>query len=173
MSVRTTISLPDELKVQMDAVEEPVNWSGEAAKCFQKLLGEIAAKKKAKDMSDVVARLKASKITFEEGRQKIGFKAGRLWAEEKASYNELCRAVDFFSQHLSSWGQNWAEGEAAIHAAYAIDEDSLVDEPCWAHAESIWGDWIGVESEFYEDDSFVKGFLEGAKAVLEAVEPCL
>lgn len=78
MATRTTISLPDDLKARMDEVDQPVNWSAEAAKCFEKLLGEIAARKPKKDMSDIIARLKASKLEGEDESYKLGKKPGEF-----------------------------------------------------------------------------------------------
>ena len=119
MSVRTTISLPDELKARMDAVGEPVNWSAEAAKCFERLLGEIAARKKEKDMSDVIARLKASKIENDDEVNAAGFEAGRYWAKNIASYAQLRRA-----SNMSTDSKIWSfQGDAyglPVHIACEI-----------------------------------------------------
>lgn len=39
--VRMTISVPKDLKKQMDAVKEPVNWSAEASRAFREKLVEL------------------------------------------------------------------------------------------------------------------------------------
>jgi len=165
MSVRTTISLPDELKARMDAVEEPVNWSAEAAKCFEKLLGALAAKKQEKDMSDVIARLKASKMESEDQETTHGFEVGRQWAESQASYAELKRAARFLDG--VAWGMPWDAYGPGVHAGCAIlgeDPDRQVGEEFWER--------VGIESAdmLYGDDAFVRGFLEGAESVWDAVQ---
>ena len=59
---RMNISVPDNLKDHMDGAEESVNWSKVASRAFEIELGEIAKRKKVKDMNSVVQRLKASKL---------------------------------------------------------------------------------------------------------------
>jgi len=165
MSVRTTISLPDELKARMDAVEEPVNWSAEAAKCFEQLLGTLAAKKREKNMSDVIARLRASKIESDDKEERFAFEAGASWATDEASYAELKRAVRFLE--ANSEGGYWDAYGLPVYAACAIlgeEDDRDVGQRFWEQ--------IGIEliQEHYEDDSFVMGFLEGAKSIWDKVE---
>src|SRR4051794_7369221 len=93
---RTTISIPQDLKEQMDAVKDQVNWSAVAARAFQAKLFEIQARK-AKSMSkeDVVKRLRA--LQEQEGEEEYaeGKQAGREWAERQAKPRELRRLADY------------------------------------------------------------------------------
>lgn len=166
MSVRTTISLPDELKARMDALDMQVNWSAEAAKCFERLLGAVAATKQEKSMSDVIARLKASKIASEDEASPILYNAGRQWAESTASYPELRRAARMHADD-EKWGGQYGAPGAPIYIACEI-MDVEVDR---RDGESFW-EQAGVKllDEYYEDDTLMRKFLEGAASVWREVE---
>jgi hypothetical protein len=49
-SFRTTITVPADLKLRMDAVKEEINWSALAASAFEAKLAEIAKKMEKKKM---------------------------------------------------------------------------------------------------------------------------
>jgi hypothetical protein len=53
-SFRTTITVPQDLKERMDAVQVDVNWSAVAARAFEEKLVEIASKKEKREMSDFI-----------------------------------------------------------------------------------------------------------------------
>src|SRR5262249_23608495 len=80
--VRTTISLPPDLKSRMDAVKESVNWSGVAAAAFEAKLKELAARKEPENMEDVVKRLRAAAELEANEEYQAGFEAGQAWAKE-------------------------------------------------------------------------------------------
>ena len=54
---RMTISIPKELKKQMDAIEEPVNWSAVATASFRAKLVEMAATEKKQTMQDLIQQM--------------------------------------------------------------------------------------------------------------------
>lgn len=166
MSVRTTISLPDELKARMDALDMQVNWSAEAAKCFEKLLGAVAAKKQEKSMNDVIARLKASKIESEDEDSRLLYNAGRQWAESTASYPELRRAARMHEDD-ERWGGRYDAYGAPVYIACEImdvDADRNEGEAFWENAG------VKLLDEYYEDDNLIRKFLEGAASVWHEVE---
>lgn len=177
MSVRTTISLPDDLKARMDAVQEPVNWSAEAAKCFERLLGEIASRKKEKDMSDVIARLRASKRDAEDDHYRLGYDAGKRWAEHHATYTQLERAANF---DVETFGGEWLAPWSGAHwVAFEIlraDIGNESNEDLERLALDLWSnalleddeDWIWKTLD-EGGDTILTGFIEGAGAVFAAV----
>lgn len=172
MSVRTTISLPDELKARMDALNEPVNWSAEAAKCFEKLLGEIASRKQEKDLSDIIARLRATKMESEEKASKIAHDAGVYWATHHATYQELERAVNYDRSVIGDcqWngpyrGCDWI---AFILLGVEDDEDRLsfeLSDEFWQLA-GIKG---GADAVDEMGDGFLYDFFEGAEEIWDKV----
>src|SRR5438105_13519710 len=103
--VRTTISLSRDLKKRMDAVKNPPNWSAVAARAFEAELAEIAARKETKDMTDVIQRLLASKLDTENKNYKKGHIAGRRWAENTATAEQLTRLEEFEDKLGSDWYQ--------------------------------------------------------------------
>ena len=87
--VRTTISIPQDIKDQMDTVKEQANWSAVATGAFEEKLGQIAAQKIEKSMEDVIQRLRASKRETETRYTNEGLKAGKEWAINDASWSSL------------------------------------------------------------------------------------
>ncbi|MBK8639835.1 MAG: hypothetical protein IPN92_16750 [Chromatiaceae bacterium] len=170
MATRTTISLPDDLKARMDEVDQPVNWSAEAAKCFEKLLGEIAARKPKKDMSDIIARLKASKLEGEDESYKLGEKAGRVWAEHVASYHELERADPFIKDKFVEHAFDDAR-LLALELQGVVIEDTNYDE-IMEKSERFWERAVpgGLQAVVSMGDKFPEGFIDGASAVWYEVE---
>lgn len=176
MAVRTTISLPDGLKERMDATTENINWSAEAAKCFERLLGELAARKQEKDMNDVIARLKATRFQEEDEDRKAGFIAGQQWAENSASYAELKRAAEFdFSEFdlEANWNAPWNGLDWIAFTICNVDPDQH-DDPDDA-SEVFWAQVLGVDNGSARraaeklEESFLEGFFEGAESVWVAV----
>src|SRR5947207_11274298 len=89
---RTTISLPDDLKAEMDKAAADANWSAIAADAFRSELNQIKARnaaRKGKPMQAAIERLKASKQKYEEEATGRGHGAGIKWARDEADYGEL------------------------------------------------------------------------------------
>lgn len=99
---RTTISVPRDVKRRMDAVKEPVNWSGIACRAFGEKLTEIATTKEEKTMADVIQRLRASKpdAIYQQGQAD-----GRRWASEQAEHDDLLRLEQLYDQKRA--GRDW------------------------------------------------------------------
>ena len=150
---RMNISVPDDVKSRMDAAEEPVNWSAVASRAFEIELGEIAKRKQEKDMSDVIARLRASKLENTDEEYKTGQAYGRQWAEQAAEYAELKRlAVADESRSRDNW--DW-DGRSIVKAATDNEQDEV---------GYIWEDELPPDSEDY-----FNGFVDGAVEVFEEV----
>src|SRR6516165_3233067 len=96
--VRMTISVPRQVKEQMDAASEKVNWSAIATKAFQNELLALQSERQAKSMDDVVARLKAAAELEANEDYQGGFEAGREWAKSTAKPKELQRVAEYIEQ---------------------------------------------------------------------------
>ena len=89
--VRTTISLPADLRRRMKACGEGVNWSAVAARAFAAEVVRIRSQKEDVHLDDVVARLRS---TEHQSRSEL-FHRGRLkgekWATRQATADQLRR----------------------------------------------------------------------------------
>lgn len=175
-AARTTITVPNELKERMNAVEEAVNWSALACKAFEEKLVEIAKKKGVMDRADVVARLRASKRQTKSHLFDSGFAAGEKWAKTEADAWEL-KNLDKFHSEFTIEGRRDMED-------YFLDEYGEPQE-LGGHADGIAGhalgmnrdDWDGeiaeqhalkmFDNQIYQmkEALYVNGFLEGALSV--------
>jgi hypothetical protein len=164
---RTTISLPPDVKAQMEVVEEPVNWSAIACRAFEDKLAEIAARKEKKDMSDIVARLRASKRQSEDAHYKEGFEIGREWAGDTAEADEL--------ERLERWYNRLGNYVDAMFDDASRPVADIILEVVWPEEshkgsrgmiwDAFWKPAIGDDISTLDDPSFVKGFVEGALAL--------
>jgi hypothetical protein len=165
-SARTTISMPRQLKEQMEAVTEPVNWSALACRAFEAKLAEIAAKKEQKSMDDVITRLRASMRRVEDEQYRQGEQCGREWVEDLAEADQLIRLERWkaragweWDQLFSSDDQNRAYSMAELCVFEMWPEDDG-DRGC---ARSFWEEALhGDDMSAADDPQFVKGFIEGA-----------
>jgi hypothetical protein len=146
---RMTISLPDGLKDRMDAVMEPGNWSAVASRAFEIELGEVAKRKREKDMSDVIQRLRADKLGGQDTAYKKGFTDGQYWARDVAGYGQLERLAA------------WAEDENWIDTFYDLSEDA------WSSATRFYLEVEGKNTQDYEQNHYDE-FWERAACVEEA-----
>src|SRR4051794_3333556 len=113
-AMRTSVSVPPELKARMDAVDVAINWSAVACQAFEQKLLEVTSRKGIKDMKDVVNRLRASKQRKEEGRFQEGYAAGESWAKESAEVEELERLHSVWQGtrfREYEWELMWASNE--------------------------------------------------------------
>src|SRR5262245_53668368 len=91
---RRMISVPAHLNDRMSKLAEE-NWSAIACRAFEQRLGELAAQKKEKNMSDVIERLRASRNAGNERMFEKGKEDGYEWARSSASAAELKRLDQF------------------------------------------------------------------------------
>jgi hypothetical protein len=170
---RMSIYIPPDLRARMDKVKEPVNWSAVACRAFEDKLGEIAAKKEKKTMSDVADRLRASMREDEGEQYQDGFQAGKEWAESTATARHLKR-LEAFKKEIDRSGlrwETWFDGN---------DRDAFC--PGEKLADIIEGGDLGRNGmhEFWVNDlgddkmiteaAWLRGFCEGALDVWEAVQ---
>jgi hypothetical protein len=173
-STRTTISVPAALKERMEQVEG-VNWSAIACRAFEAKLAEIITKKGAKDMEDVVARLKASKAKTGDADKIRGREAGREWASSRAEAVELERLEAYTEADFGGW--SWEEWLIGPHVSNGFSDAHMVAEAVTDEgldrrdAESFWITAIG-ELAFNQMASatFLVGFVKGAMEVWSKVK---
>ena len=88
------IDLSDALRARMEPAWEVVDWSKVAAGAFELRLAEIAAAVGSKSLSDVVQRLRGTRLGRESDSERIGRDAGTRWAKDTATWAELERLAD-------------------------------------------------------------------------------
>jgi hypothetical protein len=140
---KLNIYVPDDLKARMDAVGDDVNWSEVARPAFQAAVANDEHKK-GQNMDTAIERLRASKAESTQSDQSEGRSAGRIWAENNASYrvlNHLWRARDKIDDHPMKVLQQ------AIDPRDDLDPESFCD-------------WMGFHGS--ETDVYLSGFLSGA-----------
>lgn len=151
---RVTVYVPDDLKAEMDAAGDDLNWSNIAQGAFRDAITSNRLKHGVKDMSDVIERLRASKRRVQAEERAYGQEAGKKWAAEYAEYDELERLM----------------------AASLIDTVDLQtfmkcydpqDNLCASEWEDLWQAWWGAASP---SKTALAGFVEGAVEVFEAVQ---
>lgn len=173
---RTTISIPQELKDEMDAVTEQVNWSAIAARAFQAKLVEIRSRKgKSMSKEDVVKRLKAASEVEEEQEYEAGKKAGREWAEQTATPKELRRLRRYF-QCYEGQQAYWWDIDANWSGPYgALEKFVLAARPETIRDDHevfgfFWEEALGEFDEWINDPDFFHGFGDGAMEVWQDVK---
>jgi hypothetical protein len=175
MSYRTTISIPDDLKAQMDAIGDRVNWSAIAATAFQAKVYEIQARKgKKMKKADIIKRLKAADEADTEAYDD-GKEAGRQWAESEASPKEL-RKLSSYLEQSDRDNTVWWLTETNWNAPYgASDNLAFAIRPKLRQAEAresaaFWEEVLGEDFEGQtKDGDFLHGFGDGAAEVWEEV----
>jgi hypothetical protein len=171
-SARTTVSVPRQLKEQMEAVTESVNWSALACRAFEAKLAEIAAKKEQKSIDDVVTRLRASMRQVEDEQYRQGKQCGREWVEDRAEADELIRLERWKAKMGWEWDQFFADhpNNAYSSAELFVFEIWPEDEGDRGTAQVFWVEALGDDSSAADDPQFVKGFIEGALELWDQVK---
>jgi hypothetical protein len=89
----------------MDQVQG-VNWSAVASAAFETKLLELATKKEAKGMDEMIARLKAAAALEANQDYQEGYQLGEKWATGKATPRQLRRLqalIDDLKHSLTDW----------------------------------------------------------------------
>ena len=165
--MRTSISIPADLKRRMDKVKNVV-WSHVAAEAFEAKLREVEQKKKEQamqtDMDKVAERLR--KAAADEGgeAEAAGVKAGREWAKDRATPKQL--------QRLAQLPDEFFDGEPEAPLSMLEALASVVVDPSVDTSSAMACLWIDDEDEqrYCNDADFCRGFKMGAVEVWEAVQ---
>jgi len=166
---RTTISLPDDLKREMDKLGGDANWSALAAETFLAEINRIKTRKAAlegKPMKAAIERLRKSKEDFTKLAHGRGQADGTEWAMESAEYGELKRLADGW-QGVESTETNDAYGAPGVFQRM-ISEDRKADR---SDVSAFWTD-LGKEDDDPDAYSaeYWDGFIEGALEVFEKID---
>lgn len=171
-AARRMISLPADLDARMSKHTE-VNWSKVATDAFEMKLGQLNIQKGSKAMSDVIQRLRASKLEQTSQEHTEGVQEGRDWATRYADFPEL--------QRLSAWWDRSSEDDreatfttgdtdAFGSGAYIATIITGEDRPNRALVDEFWDQALGDDDNRRFNDGFVRGFVDGALSVWEEVK---
>jgi hypothetical protein len=172
--VRTTISVPRELKARMDKVEESVNWSGVACSAFEAKLLELESQRQVENMDDVVARLKAAAELEDKEEYQAGLEAGRTWAKEDATPKQLRRIADYVEKSDRSYDFCWYDSSLNWNAPFGpLDHFAFVAWPDRKDDRSAADDFfeqaLGDDAHRVQDDDFLHGFGDGVVEIWDQV----
>jgi len=148
---RVNLSIPSEIKERMD-IHQEINWSKTAAEAFTNKINEIELFSEVHDMTDAIARLKASKANFELKEEENGYKSSLEWAMKRASWEELNRLSDYYDNPLA---------------------EALTTTSEFNYVITNKGEYFGDAFEYEEgtmSEAFVSGFTKGALEVFEKAE---
>jgi hypothetical protein len=173
---RTTISIPRDLKEEMDALGDQVNWSAVAAAAFRAKVFEVQNRRReSMSKEDVIKRMRTADENdtedFDGGKQ-----AGREWAERDASPKELRRLVRYMKGFDSYPGVSWWDvdanwsgpGGAADRFVWAAWPSRKEDRTA---SGEFWESALGEDNvDRVEDSDFLRGFGEGAAEVWDEVK---
>lgn len=167
--VRTTVSIPADLKRRMNEVTETVNWSALAAAAFEEKLAAIAARKKEKAMTSVLERLRASKRKGETMDYQAGYNLGKRWAEQSAEASELQHLEELRNELAAQPQHDWDDffdfSEPSVYGPdeglyFAMHPEADKDRRA---AEDFWQCVVGNSiRESANTGTFLKGFAEAA-----------
>jgi hypothetical protein len=170
---KMTVYVPGNLKSRMDQAEG-VNWSPLACKAFEVKLAEIINTKGAKDMQDVITRLKASKSKTDDENRIRGRGAGKQWASNQAEAAELERLEAWTEKDLG--GRSWqslleqpGRPENAFGEDLRLVETITKENVDRRYSDRFW-EVITDNKADRRSGTFLIGFVEGALEVWEAVK---
>jgi len=163
-----TVSVPEEVRSKMGKARG-VNWSAVACKAFTQALAELPAFKKDMNMDEVAMRLKASKSSDDDESFDAGEQAGIEWATTRAEAKQLERLESARDpQHDWSFGVGSSAYGAGEHFYFIIEPGDDGDRQA---AADFWEAAVGDTADRHaNDDSFVRGFAEGACDVWRQVQ---
>ncbi len=163
---RMSISIPDDTKARMKAVE--TNWSAVAQRAFESELKHLESVKEVNTMSDVIERLRASKLLKAENLEKDGRRNGVEWAKQRAEYDQLKRANEIDTERLyeadidnpDAINRNWVAERILAHQDWEL----------WTRQEKseAMARLFGVEEDMLEavvTTQYIDGFIQGAADV--------
>jgi hypothetical protein len=186
--IRTTITIPDDLKRRMDEGREAggdFNWSAVASKAFEARLGEFIAQRGTSDLLAIAARMKlyaeAPQLTYAE----MGRRAGADWVRKRAVPDQL-RRLELFDE--ATWTAIEAPddyGNSIVQEAFyhtiigrAIPRDGIIptvddgNEFFWMLVYADIVQYGGIKANFDEAE-FVRSFAAGALALWAEVKKVL
>lgn len=178
--VRTTITVPADLKQEMEKVADRENWSALAAECFRARVAAIKASQLTRgDMKKIVERLKAAKEQDEVDEYEDGKRAGRDWAADYATPAQLRRLAAADAEQYAWAGSPNAPWGWRHLVAFKINPKFDRDDRPTAKelVDDFWERALGGDSDRVKEgpgdmavNDFLRGFIEGAIEIWEEVE---
>jgi hypothetical protein len=153
---KVNLYVPDDLKARMDETGEAVNWSGVAQRAFREAISTHQTRKDRSDMEHVIERLRASKERYENRQLAVGKEEGTKWARTQAEYFELVAVASFDPDAR----QRELDRDTL---QLLIDPDGETDPREWME---FWESHYGRGEP---SDTFIRGFIDGATEVYDAV----
>jgi post-segregation antitoxin (ccd killing protein) len=165
---RTTISLPDDLKAEMDALGDSINWSATAAEAFRVAIECAKVRRQrteGKKMKAAIARLRESRKAYLDEADDRGHADGTEWAIETAEYGELTSLAHWWAQ-TDSCETNDALGPGGTFLCMISNDDSVRG----ADIDNFWTE-LGKDRDDDDQNSapYWDGFVRGALEVFEQV----
>jgi hypothetical protein len=164
---RTTISIPDDLKAEMEKLGIGVNWSGIAARAFRAEVDRFNVRKErtaGAKMKAGLARLKGSQADYDAQGSERGYAEGVAWAQDSATFGELARLASE-SRRATSTRSTDALGAAGVFLRMISERE--VHKP---EVQKFWKELQTRDSNDRGSPEFWNGFTEGALAVFEAMK---
>lgn len=164
---RVTVSIPDDLREQMEGHREDANWSAVAANAFRAEIHRIKvrnAQSGDEQIAEALERLRASKANYERSAGDRGAKAGTDWAMKSADYAELKALHDHWGR--VNLGKDPARG---VWATFGDDRSEQ------GYAEfSLFEDQVGFpdlqDPADYNSADFWRAFGDAAIRVFKRLE---
>ena len=144
---KVNLSVPDELKAQMDALD--LNWSKVARDAFEHAINVEKLKENSMDMEAGIARLRVSKQQNDEREQAEGVVKGKRWAIEDANYEDLERVAKL----RECWDAYSWEAKTAL----------------WRELEECRSSFEDALKERDPSEAACEGFIEGAGEIFDEV----
>lgn len=153
---KVNLYVPDDLKARMDDAGDDLNWSAIAQRAIREAISTHHIPRDRSNMEHVIERLQASKERYEDRQLAAGKKAGTKWAESQAEYFELVA--------VASFDADARDGELDRDSLqWLIDPDGETDPREWAE---FWETHYGRGKP---SEAFIRGFIDGATEVYDAV----
>ena len=166
---RMTITVPQDVKEQMDQVNENVNWSAVAAEAFRRKVVEVRTRRtKTMTKANLIERLRAAGRADPYGFE-AGHAHGRKWAEEKALPRYL-RALAEGVEDAFAFDCDPEDPQQTPfrNIGYKLARRIRDDGTDW---EGFWKDAIGAGgTSLIQKEEFAQGFVAGAVEVWEEVK---
>lgn len=151
---RVNIYVTDELKARMDAVGDTVNWSEVVRPAIQAAVAD-REHRRTRTMDSAIERLRHSKQKYHWGETEDGYKAGWMWAENEAEYDDLVRISNIKPPPVTYPGWYWETLQRTLNR-YSASEICKVVFGILEPPENI-------------SDKYVAAFIEGARKFFEEV----
>jgi hypothetical protein len=152
------VYITDELKAEMDELE--LNWSQIATKAFQTAI-ELERIMKMDVTAASKTRLRQSRDSATDKRHAEGVRKGKVWATERAEYDELDRVSNLASQDFDS------ADEATLALAKAWADTGPDDRLDLREVEHCLQLMFRSTSPTLPE---IEGFLQGAAEIFDSID---